>query len=150
MRRLMLSSIATAVLVAGVAPAAAQARPTFAVCDNATSPDYPTLSQAPRSCNLGFAMSVYQAQPVSNKPFTDLRLRQLRWQRWGRYTATGRGLACSGDGFCYHVAIVVSHARSIAPAGGAVIYQLMVVRHEWSRAEPWNESAFWFQPGSDY
>jgi hypothetical protein len=150
-----LSAVVVALLTAS-APASAQAHATYVPCDNAASPDYARLVAAPASCNVGLRQSMYELQPVPGKPFAARALRNLHWRYWGRYMAEARGLACKVTSagaaewkHCSHVVVRVYHPEKIMPAGGAYIYQLIVVRHVYSKAEPYRW-AYWYQPGTDY
>lgn len=138
-------------------PGVAAAHPTYMECDNARSADYPTVAVHPKLCNLGLQASDYDVQPVGSRAFGTIGLRRLRWRGWGRSEATAYGLACNlySDGIarwsqCANVVVRVYHPMSIAPAGGASIYQLTRVTHSGSSSSRWQAFTFWYQPGLDY
>lgn len=156
MRRTKKIVIAVVASITFALPASAMARQTYVECDNAHSPDYPTVSAHPSLCNLGLAQSYYDVQPVPQKSFVGLALRGLRWNGWGNYEATAHGLACdvrangsAVSGTCDHVTVHVYRPEAILPAGGAVIYQLLRVSHRSSRTESYSY-AYWYRPGTDY
>jgi hypothetical protein len=125
-------------------------------CDNAHSPDYPTITAHPSLCNLGLAQSYYDVEPVRRRSFAALGLRHLHWRGWGRHEATAHGLSCgvhaNGSviaGTCDHVEVNVYNPQYVVPSGARFIYQRTRVLHRKTRAEPY-VYGYWYQPGTDY
>jgi hypothetical protein len=153
MRSLLLTLFSVAMF--GLAPTVAAAHRTYTECDNAHSPDYPTVVVHPHSCNVGLGASYYDVQPVGGRSFGTIGLRRLRWHGWGRHEATAHGLACNiyGNGGanwkqCASVTVHVYRPVAVGPAGGAFIYQLMRASH--TRKDAWDRFTYWYQPGTDY
>jgi hypothetical protein len=137
-----------------IAPAAASAQ-TYMECDAAFQSFYPHVWAAPPLCNLGMGSSYYDVQNVPGRAWGEVALRGLRWSGWGAYEATAHGLGCdmyrSGAAdwsVCTHVTVNVYDPQSIGPAGGAVIYQSIRVRHNGGGG--YHRFTWWYEPGTDY
>jgi hypothetical protein len=136
--------------------ASARRQQTYVACDNAQSPDYPTLAAHPGACDLGLHQSDFESQPVRGRRFAPIALRHLRWAGWGHQHAVGHGLGCHvglhGNAkwrSCEQVTVDVYRPEAVLPAGGAVIYQLIRVRHT-SPQRRGGSFTYWYQAGADY
>jgi hypothetical protein len=125
------------------------------VCDNPAQPDYPSLKIRPGHCFLGLGASPYDSQPVPGHRYPlAIALRKLHWHHWGRRLAVAQGRVClyfsvSGHRECERARVQVFSPRKILPAGGASIYQRILVHH--LRHSPrYRPFVDWYQPGLDY